>query len=105
MLAEAPGVGAGADVGSEASTRGGAVVSGAAVVWSALAAVVLWEAARRLFGAVLLDTPAYGEVTGTLAGVVAVLLWIYAGVAVTLYAAELAAVLNGNRVPSEADVS
>ena len=32
-----------------------------------------------------------------LAGIVAVLLWIYTSVAVTLLAAELAAVLNGNR--------
>lgn len=69
----------------------------AAVVWSALAAVLLWEAARRVFGRMLLNSTAYGQVTGTLAGIVAVLLWIYTSVAVTLYAAELAAVLNGNR--------
>jgi membrane protein len=68
-----------------------------AVGWSAATAVALWEAARRVFGRLLLDTPAYGEVTGTLAGIVAVLLWIYTAVAVTLYAAEVAAVLNGNR--------
>jgi membrane protein len=68
-----------------------------AVRWSAATAVVLWEAARRVFGSLLLDTPAYGEVTGTLAGIVAVLLWVYTAVAVTLYAAEVAAVLNGNR--------
>ena len=37
----------------------------------------------------LLGSTAYGEVTGTLAGIVAVLLWIYTSVAVTLYAAEL----------------
>jgi membrane protein len=70
-----------------------------AVGWSAATAVVLWETARRVFGSMLLDSPAYGEVTGTLAGIVAVLLWIYTAVAVTLYAAEVAAVLNGNRDP------
>jgi len=69
------------------------------VGWSALTAVVLWEAARRVFGRMLLGSTAYGEVTGTLAGIVAVLLWVYTSVAVTLYAAELAAVLNGNREP------
>jgi membrane protein len=68
-----------------------------AVAWSALAAVGLWEAARRVFGRMLLNSTAYGEVTGTLAGIVAVLLWVYTSVAVTLLAAELAAVLNGNR--------
>ncbi|HEX5044059.1 MAG TPA: YihY/virulence factor BrkB family protein [Candidatus Polarisedimenticolaceae bacterium] len=68
-----------------------------AVAWSALTAVVLWEAARRVFGRMLANSTAYGEVTGTLAGIVAVLLWIYTSVAVTLLAAELAAVLNGNR--------
>lgn len=70
-----------------------------AVGWSALTAVLLWEVARRIFGRMLLDSPAYGQVTGTLAGIVAALLWIYTAVAVTLYAAELAAVLNGNRDP------
>ena len=68
-----------------------------AVAWSALTAVALWEAARRVFGRMLLNSTAYGEVTGTLAGIVAVLLWVYTSVAVTLLAAELAAVLNGNR--------
>jgi membrane protein len=77
----------------------GRVAWRAALVSAALT-LVLWEAARRLYGSVLLDTPAYGEVTGTLAGIVAVLLWVYTGVAVTLYGAELAALLNGNRESS-----
>jgi membrane protein len=67
-----------------------------AVAWSSAIAVGLFEAARRVFGSMLLDS-AYGEVTGTLAGMVAVLLWVYTAVALTLYAAEVAAVLNGNR--------
>jgi membrane protein len=70
-----------------------------AVAWSAATAVALWETSRRIFARMLLDSPAYGQVTGTLAGIVAVLLWIYTAVAVTLYAAEVAAVLNGNRGP------
>lgn len=73
-----------------------------AAAWAAAAAVALWEGARQLFGGVLLDTPAYGLLTGTLAGMVAILLWIYTGVAVTLLAAELAALLNGNRHPPPA---
>ncbi len=64
---------------------------------SALFSVLLWEAARRTFGGMILRSHAYGLATGTLAGVVAFLLWVYAGVAVTLLGAELCALLNGNR--------
>ena len=39
----------------------------------------------------------FAHVTGTLAGMVAFLLWIYVSVAIVLVGAELAAVLNGNR--------
>ena len=72
------------------------------VRWSAATraatmAVVLWEGTRRIYGGFLLDTPAYGLLTGTLAGTIAVLLWVYTGVAVVLYGAEVAALLNGNR--------
>lgn len=69
----------------------------AAAAWAALPAVVLWEGARQLFGGLLERSPAYGLLTGVLAGAVAFLLWVYTAVAVTLYGAEVAAVLNGNR--------
>ncbi len=59
--------------------------------------LVLWEAARRLFGGFLFRSPTYGVLNGTVAALVAVLLWIYAAVAVILLGAELAALLNGNR--------
>ena len=45
----------------------------------------------------LAGSHAFGLLTGTLAGTVAVLLWIYVSVAILLMGAELAAVLNGNR--------
>jgi len=64
---------------------------------AAVVAALLWEAARRLFGALLAKSPAFGLFTGGLAGIVAVLGWIYVAVAVTIYGAELAALLNGNR--------
>lgn len=68
-----------------------AALSGAAV------ALVLWEAARRLFTMLLARSPAFGLLTGTVAGVVAFLVWIYTAVAIVLLGAELSAVLNGNR--------
>jgi membrane protein len=64
---------------------------------AALVAVVLWDLARRVFASVLFHSPAFGLLTGTLAGIVAVLLWVYTAAAVCLYGAELAALLNGNR--------
>jgi membrane protein len=71
----------------------GSAARGAAV------ALGLWECARRLFTMVLARSPAFGLVTGTVAGVVAFLAWIYTAVAVVLLGAELSAVLNGNRAP------
>lgn len=73
-----------------------------AVRWRAagtggLLALVLWECARRLFTTLLARSPAFGLLTGTLAGVVAFLAWIYTAVAIVLLGAELSAVLNGNR--------
>jgi len=68
-----------------------------ASVRASLAAVLLWEAVRRLFGGIMIRSPAYGLLTGTLAGLVAFLLWIYFGVMVILLGAEIAAVLNGSR--------
>ena len=62
-----------------------------------LLALVLWECARRLFTTLLARSPAFGLLTGTLAGVVAFLAWIYTAVAIVLLGAELSAVLNGNR--------
>jgi uncharacterized BrkB/YihY/UPF0761 family membrane protein len=35
--------------------------------------------------------------SGALAGIVAVMGWVYVAVAVTIYGAEVAALLNGNR--------
>jgi membrane protein len=70
------------------------------VQWSAAAraaavAVVLWEGARLAFGSLLSGSPAFGLFSGALAGIVAVLGWIYVAVAVTIYGAEVAALLNG----------
>jgi len=64
---------------------------------AALVAVVLWEGARHVFGGLLSRSPAFGFFSGALAGIVAVLGWIYVAVAVTIYGAEVAALLNGNR--------
>jgi membrane protein len=64
---------------------------------AALVALLLWEIARGIFGSVLLHSPTFGLLTGTLAGIVAVLLWVYTAAAVCLYGAEFAALLNGNR--------
>jgi membrane protein len=63
----------------------------------ALPALALWETARHLFSTMLSRSPAFGLLTGTLAGVVAFLLWIYTAVAVILLGAEISAVINGNR--------
>ncbi len=75
--------------------------SGKVAWWAAFraaaVAVVLWEGARQVFGGLLVRSPAFGLFSGALAGIVAVLGWIYVGVAVTLYGAEVAALLNGNR--------
>lgn len=75
--------------------------SGKVAWWSAaraaLVAVVLWEAARLLFGSLLSTSPGFGFFSGALAAIVAVLGWIYVAVAVTIYGAEVAALLNGNR--------
>jgi len=72
-------------------------VSWRAAAAGALLAVILWEGARRLFGGVLLHSPALGLLTGTLAGIVTFLLWVYTAVAVVLLGAEFAALVNGNR--------
>lgn len=65
---------------------------------AAAVAVVLWEAARRVFGGLLATSPGFGMFSGALAGIVTVLGWIYVAVAVTIYGAEVAALLNGNRI-------
>ena len=72
------------------------------VAWSAAAraaavAVVLWEGARHVFGGLLASSPAFGLFSGALAGIVAVLGWVYVAVAVTIYGAEVASLLNGGR--------
>jgi len=64
---------------------------------AAAVAVVLWEGARHVFGSLLAGSPAFGLFSGALAGIVAVLGWIYVAVAVTIYGAEVAALLNGGR--------
>lgn len=72
------------------------------VAWSAAAraaviAVVFWEGARQLFGGLIAKSPTFGFLSGALAGIVAFLGWIYVAVAVTIYGAEVASLLNGNR--------
>jgi membrane protein len=57
----------------------------------------LWEAARSLFGSALERSPAYGLLSGSLAGLTAFLMWIYTATALVLLGAEIAAWLNGNR--------
>jgi membrane protein len=64
---------------------------------AAIVAVVLWEGARHAFGALLARSPAFGLFSGSLAAIVAVLGWVYVAVAVTIYGAEVAALLNGSR--------
>lgn len=68
-----------------------------AAAWAAVPAVLLWEGARHVFGGLLAGSPAFGLLTGVLAATVAFLVWIFTAVAITLYGAEVAAVLNGNR--------
>lgn len=72
-------------------------VSFRAAAASAAVSTVLWEGARRVFGLALDRSPGYGVLTGSLAGVVAFLLWVYTAAAVVLLGAEIAAVRNGNR--------
>jgi membrane protein len=77
------------------------------VAWSAAAraaviAVLLWEGARQVFGGMIAKSPAFGFLSGALAGMVAFLGWIYVAVVVTIYGAEVAALLNGNRSASKA---
>jgi len=72
------------------------------VSWSAAGratavAVILWDFARRFFGGLFASSPAFGLFSGALAGIVAVMGWVYVAVAVTIYGAEVAALLNGNR--------
>ena len=74
----------------------GRVRRGPAVV-GALLATAGWEAARQLFGYLLQISPIFGLLTGTLAGVLAFLFWIYTGLAIVLLGAQFAAVLNGDR--------
>lgn len=62
--------------------------------WGALLALGLWETARRVFGLVLVRSPALGLFSGALSGIVTVLLWVYAAVALMLLGAEFAALRN-----------
>ena len=68
-----------------------------AAVPAAVLCLVLWEAARELFGSILLHSRAFGLLSGGVAGTVAFLLWIYTGVAIVLLGAEWAALVNGDR--------
>ena len=72
------------------------------VRWRAAAAggaatVLLWEGARHVWGGLMAHSPTLGFFTGAIAAVVAFLLWNFTAVAITLYGAEVAAILNGNR--------
>lgn len=78
------------------------ILPGTRVRWSCalrsgFLALVFWEAARRVFGSLIVHSPAFGLLTGTIAGVVGLLLWIYTAVAICLIGAEIAALLNGSR--------
>jgi len=59
--------------------------------WGALLAVIGWELVRRAFGGVLAHSPALGLLTGTVSGLVTVLLWVYAANVLLLLGAEFAA--------------
>jgi membrane protein len=72
-------------------------VSWRAAAAAAAVALVLWEVARHVFGEALLRSPGLGLLGGTLAGIVSFLLWNFTAVAIALYGAEVAALLNGNR--------
>jgi membrane protein len=61
----------------------------------ALLALALWEGARGAFTEFLERSPSFGLMTGTLAGVVAFLIWIYTAVAIVLLGAELSSAVNG----------
>jgi membrane protein len=74
-----------------------AVVGWRAAAGGALMGVVLLQVARALFGRMLLRSPALGLLSGTLAGTVTLLLWVYTSTAIILLAAEFAAVLDGRR--------
>jgi len=63
----------------------------------ALVALVMWEVARQVFGRLLAGSHSYGLLTGTLAGLVAFLIWVYTAVAILLFGAELAGVVDGRR--------
>jgi len=68
-----------------------AAAAGAAV------SLVLWEVSRRVFGELLAHSTAFGLLSGTLAAVVAFLLWVQFSVAILLFGAETAALVNGSR--------
>ena len=61
------------------------------------AGINVGEDAGQLFGLLLQSSPTFGLLTGTLAGVLAFLFWIYTGLAIVLLGAQFAAVLNGDR--------
>jgi len=62
----------------------------------AILASLLLEGAHQLFGLVLLRSPAFGLLTGVLAGTVAFLLWIQISVGIVLLGAELVAQVNAD---------
>ena len=72
-----------------------------AAAWGALASSILWEFLRRMFGEFLAHSTTFGLLRGTLAAVVASLLWIHLSAAIILYGAEIAALLNGSREGAE----
>lgn len=65
-----------------------------AAIQGALVALVLWEILNQLFGVVIGRSPAVGLVTGAFAGSMGFLLWIYFAVALSIYGAEVAALVN-----------
>lgn len=65
-----------------------------AALAGALVSVTLWEVARHVFATLLFRSPGFGLLDGALAAIVALMLWVYVAVAVTLFGAEVAAVIN-----------
>lgn len=65
-----------------------------AAMTAALAAGVLWEAARWGFAAYLARFGPYGRIYGPFAAIVASLAWIYLSAAIFIWGGELAAVLT-----------
>jgi len=68
-----------------------------AAVQGALVALLLWAGLTQLFGIVIGRSPAAGLVNGAMAGSIGFLLWIYFAVALSIFGAEVTALVNASR--------